>query len=111
MTPLEQRTGSFARRVLDAKEADVVFVPFFATLSAEMQLGVAKGQFRKKVGNDDYQRQKEVIEFLKNTEAWKQSGGRDHVFVLTGVSHYLYMSFSFVSLDEVLTFMHSFKPI
>ncbi|KAK4253015.1 hypothetical protein QN277_010854 [Acacia crassicarpa] len=83
MTPREQRTRSFARRVFDVKEADVIFVPFFATLSAEMQLGMAKGQFRKKVGNEDYQRQKEVIEFLKNTEAWKRSGGRDHVFVLT----------------------------
>ncbi|KAK4253016.1 hypothetical protein QN277_010854 [Acacia crassicarpa] len=88
MTPREQRTRSFARRVFDVKEADVIFVPFFATLSAEMQLGMAKGQFRKKVGNEDYQRQKEVIEFLKNTEAWKRSGGRDHVFVLTGVFHF-----------------------
>lgn len=84
MTPQEQRTRSFARRVFDVREADVIFVPFFATLSAEMQLGMAKGQFRKKVGNEDYQRQKEVIEFLKNTEAWNRSGGRDHVFVLTG---------------------------
>ncbi|KAF7812065.1 putative arabinosyltransferase ARAD1 [Senna tora] len=83
MTPQEQRVGSFARRVFDVKEADVIFVPFFATLSAEMQLGRAKGQFRKKVGNEDYERQKEVIEFLKRTEAWKRSGGRDHVFVLT----------------------------
>ncbi|XAR55615.1 Xylogalacturonan beta-1,3-xylosyltransferase [Bertholletia excelsa] len=83
MTPEEQRTASFARRVLDPSEADVVFVPFFATLSAEMQLGVAKGAFRKKVGNEDYERQRQVVDFVKNTEAWKRSGGRDHVFVLT----------------------------
>ncbi|KAI4346582.1 hypothetical protein L6164_007466 [Bauhinia variegata] len=84
MTPQQQRTGSFARRVFDLNEADVVFVPFFATFSAEMQLGMAKGQFRKKKGNEDYQRQRKVMDFVKNTDAWKRSGGRDHVFVLTG---------------------------
>ncbi|KAJ7969720.1 Exostosin family protein [Quillaja saponaria] len=83
MTPQELRTGLFAKRVFNVDEADVIFVPFFATLSAEIQLGVAKGAFRKKVGNDDYQRQREVVDFLKSTEAWKRSGGRDHVFVLT----------------------------
>ncbi|KAA8538591.1 hypothetical protein F0562_028215 [Nyssa sinensis] len=83
MTPEELKTGSFARRVFNVEEADVVFVPFFATLSAEMQLGLAKGAFRKKVGNEDYERQREVVDFVKGTEAWKRSGGRDHVFVLT----------------------------
>ncbi|KAL6213833.1 hypothetical protein ACLB2K_013272 [Fragaria x ananassa] len=43
MTPPHQRTGSFARRVFNAQDADVVFVPFFATLSAELQLATAKG--------------------------------------------------------------------
>lgn len=85
MTPPQLRTGSFAKRVLDARDADVVFVPFFATLSAEMQLGMAKGAFRKKVGNEDYQRQREAIDFVKKTQAWNRSGGRDHVFVLTGM--------------------------
>lgn len=85
MTPPKLRTGSFAKRVLDARDADVVFVPFFATLSAELQLGLAKGVFRKKVGNEDYKRQREVIDFVKKTEAWNHSGGRDHVFVLTGM--------------------------
>ncbi|KAM1344820.1 hypothetical protein TB2_033736 [Malus domestica] len=83
MTPPEHRTGSFASRVFDADEADVVFVPFFATLSAELQLATAKGVFRKKAGNEDYERQRQVVDFVKNTEAWKRSGGRDHVFVLT----------------------------
>ena len=92
MTPPETRTGSFARRVFDARDADVVFVPFFATLSAEMQLGTAKGLFRKKdFGNEDYRRQREVLDSVKKTEAWKRSGGRDHVFVLTGI--YIYVSF------------------
>ncbi|XP_035843172.1 probable arabinosyltransferase ARAD1 [Helianthus annuus] len=85
VTPPELRSGSFAKRVFSPEEADVVFVPFFATLSAELQLGTAKGVFRKKVGNEDYARQREVLDFVKGSEAWKRSGGRDHVFVLTGI--------------------------
>lgn len=85
MTPQEQRFGSFAKRVLDAEEADVVFVPFFATLSAELQLSMAKGAFRKKVGNEDYERQRQVVDLVKSSEAWRRTGGRDHVFVLTGM--------------------------
>ncbi|KAF7141826.1 hypothetical protein RHSIM_Rhsim06G0110400 [Rhododendron simsii] len=74
-TPRELRSASFARRVFDYAEADVVFVPFFATMSAEMQLGVGKGVFRKKEGNEDYERQRQVVDFVKGSEAWKQSGG------------------------------------
>ncbi|XP_030468062.1 probable arabinosyltransferase ARAD1 [Syzygium oleosum] len=82
-TPRESRGGSFAERVGRWEEADVVFVPFFATLSAEMQLGRDKGRFRKKEGNEDYGRQREVVDLVRSSEAWRRSGGRDHVFVLT----------------------------
>jgi hypothetical protein len=50
MTPKSFRAGSFAKRVFNVKESDVVFLPFFATLSAKLQLGTAKVAFRKKVG-------------------------------------------------------------
>lgn len=83
MTPESLRSGSFAKRVYDENEADVIFVPFFATLSAEMQLSLDRSVFRKKTGNEDYQRQRQVVNLVKNSEAWKRSGGRDHVFVLT----------------------------
>ncbi|KAL8167037.1 hypothetical protein V2J09_008536 [Rumex salicifolius] len=84
MTPENLRTASFAKRVLDSSHADVVFVPFFATLSAEMQLSVDRGSFRKQVSeNQDYRRQKEMIDLVKSSDAWIRSGGRDHVFVLT----------------------------
>lgn len=79
------RGDSFAKRVFRVEEADVVFVPFFATLSAEMELGKERSSFRKKSEeNEDYKRQKEVVEIVKKSEAWRRSGGRDHVFVLTG---------------------------
>lgn len=88
-TPQEKRIGSLAKRVFSESEADVVFVPFFATLSAEMELGNGKGSFRKKSGNEDYKRQRQVLDFVKNTKAWKRSNGRDHVFVLTGNQKFL----------------------
>lgn len=77
---------SVAQRVETWEDADVVFVPFFATLSAELELGWGrKGWFGKK-GNEnmDYVRQMEVIRNVTETDAWKRSGGKDHVFVLTG---------------------------
>ncbi|CAA0809802.1 Exostosin family protein [Striga hermonthica] len=84
LAPEELKRDSFARRVFDPEEADVIFVPFFATLSAELQLVVDKSVFRKKVeGNEDYVRQRTVVDLVKKTAAWKKSGGRDHVFVLT----------------------------
>ncbi|KAL2893675.1 putative arabinosyltransferase ARAD1 [Bienertia sinuspersici] len=61
MTPENLRSGSFAKRVYNENEADVIFVPFFATLSAEIQLSLNRGVFRKKSGNEDYQRQREVV--------------------------------------------------
>ncbi|KAH6825233.1 Exostosin family protein [Perilla frutescens var. hirtella] len=84
LTPEDSKGESFAKRVSDYREADVIFVPFFATLSAELQLVVDKGVFRKRVEeNEDYMRQRMVIDSVKNSEAWRKSGGRDHVFVLT----------------------------
>lgn len=87
LADLETRDrGSVAERVYDLDAADVVFVPFFATLSAEMELGWGrKGGFLKKdEGNGDYRRQREVVNRIRASEAWRRSGGRDHVFVLTG---------------------------
>ncbi|KAK6114751.1 hypothetical protein DH2020_007020 [Rehmannia glutinosa] len=85
LAPEESKGESIAKRVLDSREADVIFVPFFATLSAELQLVVNKGVFRKRVEeNGDYVRQRMVVDLVKKSEAWQKSGGRDHVFVLTG---------------------------
>jgi hypothetical protein len=76
---------SAAVRVHDAGDADVFLVPFFCALSAELQLGEGHGRFRKKVEeNRDYVRQRKVMDFVTQTTAWRRSGGRDHVFMLTG---------------------------
>ncbi|GAA0159431.1 glycosyltransferase [Lithospermum erythrorhizon] len=84
MTPERLKIESFSKRVFSVEEADVIFVPFFATVSAELQLILNKGVFRKKVKeNEDYARQRMVVDLVKKSEAWLRSGGRDHVFVLT----------------------------
>ncbi|KAL5776486.1 hypothetical protein ACOSP7_009412 [Xanthoceras sorbifolium] len=84
VTQENSRPDSFAKRVFNEDDAEVIFVPFFATLSAEMELAKEKSLFRKKTrDNEDYKRQKEVVDLVKNSRAWKRLGGRDHVFVLT----------------------------
>ncbi|CAN6236620.1 unnamed protein product [Urochloa humidicola] len=84
LASLRAAATAAVRVVADWREADVVFVPFFATLSAEMELGWGnKGAFRKRDGNEDYARQREVVDRVTAQPAWRRSGGRDHVFVLT----------------------------
>ena len=76
---------SEAVRVQEEADADVFLVPFFCALSAEIQLGEGHGKFRKRVEeNNDYVRQRKVMEFVMQTPVWRRSGGRDHVFMLTG---------------------------
>ncbi|KAK9743331.1 hypothetical protein RND81_03G232800 [Saponaria officinalis] len=83
MTPEISRNGSFAKRVYNETESDVIFVPFFAAVSCVMQVGLDRRVFTEKVeSNEDYKRQKEVIELVTNSDGWKRSGGRDHVFVV-----------------------------
>lgn len=84
LTPPENQGNSTAVRVLDSAQADVVFVPFFATLSAKMQLAKSRGKFRHKKENEDYERQRRVVDIVKNSSSWQRSHGVDHIFVLTG---------------------------
>lgn len=90
-TPAGERSDlSAAERVGGINdEYDVVLVPFFATLSAEMELGWGKkgGFLKRDEGqNGDFRRQREVVDTVRGSEAWRRSGGRDHVFILTGMS-------------------------
>ncbi|KAK9743332.1 hypothetical protein RND81_03G232900 [Saponaria officinalis] len=84
MTHESLRNGSFAKRVYDVEEADVIFVPFFASVSCEMQLSINKRIIANKVkSNKDYIRQLEVVDLVTNSQAWKRSGGRNFVFVVS----------------------------
>ncbi|CAH2065354.1 unnamed protein product [Thlaspi arvense] len=64
-----------AKRVHNSSEADVIFVPFFSSLSYNRFSKVNPHQKTSK--NKDLQRK--LVAFLTAQEEWKRSGGRDHV--------------------------------
>lgn len=66
-----------AIRVENSREADVIFVPFFASLSFNRYSKVI--QFQNMSTNKFLQAK--LVEFLTAQEEWKRSGGRDHVIV------------------------------
>ncbi|AEE78026.1 putative protein [Arabidopsis thaliana] len=64
-----------AKRVYNSSEADVIFVPFFSSLSYNRFSKVNPHQ--KTSRNKDLQGK--LVTFLTAQEEWKRSGGRDHV--------------------------------
>lgn len=79
----DRNTACTAFRVADWRDADVIFVPFFASLSYN-RFGKASEEKRLtdliKDQNDVLQLK--LVKFLEEQPAWKASGGRDHVFVI-----------------------------
>ncbi|KAH9551556.1 hypothetical protein CY35_09G020900 [Sphagnum magellanicum] len=72
----DRQTPCTAFRVDSWQTADVIFVPFFASLSYNRYS--SKPEFKRK----NAQLQQEVERFLKNQPAWQASGGYDHVIVI-----------------------------
>ncbi|MQL77800.1 hypothetical protein Taro_010224 [Colocasia esculenta] len=66
-----------AIRVVDSREADVVFVPFFSSLSYNRHSKVTSPQ----TVSENKMLQDKLVEFLTAQEEWKRSGGRDHVIM------------------------------
>ncbi|XP_031105561.1 probable arabinosyltransferase ARAD1 [Ipomoea triloba] len=66
-----------AVRVQNSTEANVIFVPFFASLSYNRH---SKIQEKEKISTDRLL-QKKLVEFLKSRDEWKRFGGRDHLVV------------------------------
>lgn len=80
VTPPHQRAaGSAAVRVLEPAEADVFFVPFFASLS----FNTFGRSMKDPEALKDKALQEELVKFLKASPWWRRSGGRDHVLVVT----------------------------
>ncbi|XP_010471558.1 PREDICTED: probable arabinosyltransferase ARAD1 [Camelina sativa] len=75
-----------AVRVKNSIEADIVFVPFFASLSYNR-----KSKLR---GNEtvsvDRLLQERLVEFLKNQDEWKRFDGKDHLIVAHHPNSLLY---------------------
>ena len=66
-----------AARVADSRDADVIFVPFFASLSYNRH---SKAVPPEKVSRDMYLQEK-LVRYLVAQPEWKRSGGADHVVV------------------------------
>lgn len=64
-------------RVRNSTEADVIFVPFFSSLTynRHSKTGPHERRSRNKV------LQEKLVRYLMNQEEWKRSGGRDHLIL------------------------------
>lgn len=69
--------SSIVIRVKDANQADVIFVPFFASLSYNRH---SKLEGNEKVSLNKVLQNK-LVNFLMKRDEWKRYGGKDHVIV------------------------------
>lgn len=83
---IKRPCSSAAIRVKNSNEADIVFVPFFASLSYNR-----KSKLR---GNEtisgDRLLQERLVEFLKSQDEWKRFDGKDHLIIAHHPNSLLY---------------------
>lgn len=72
-----RRCGA-AVREMNSSAADVIFVPFFSSLSYNRH---SKLHEKERASEEDQRLQDELAEFLLHQEEWRRSGGRDHLIV------------------------------
>ncbi|CAM8959035.1 unnamed protein product [Rhodiola kirilowii] len=75
-----------AKRVLNSSEADLIFVPFFSSLSYNR---FSKAGKHEKKGKDRVL-QERLVKYLTSQEEWKRSGGRDHIVMAHHPNSLLY---------------------
>lgn len=66
-----------AIRVRNSSEADIIFVPFFSSLSYNRY---AKTSPHRRKGSDNLLQNK-LVKYLASREEWKRWGGRDHLIM------------------------------
>ncbi|CAA0833197.1 exostosin family protein [Striga hermonthica] len=69
--------GRSAKRVKNASEADVIFVPFFSSISYNRGSKLKPGQER----SSNIVLQEKLVKYLTTQEEWKKTGGINHVIV------------------------------
>ncbi|KAL3637029.1 hypothetical protein CASFOL_019328 [Castilleja foliolosa] len=79
-------SGRSAVRVRNPSDADVIFVPFFASISYNRYSKKLKPN--QKSPNDLLQ--EKLVEFVTARDEWKRSGGKDHVIVAHHPNSLLY---------------------
>lgn len=79
----ERQVECTAYRVDDWRVADVIYVPFFASLSYNKHMA-GKTRREQVLGSRQQDRvlQKKLVDYLEHQPAWKASGGVDHVIVI-----------------------------
>lgn len=97
-TPEVKRPCS-AMRVKSSKEADIVFVPFFSSLSYNRKSKLSGNE----TSSVDRLLQERLVEFLKSRDEWKRFGGKDHLIVAHHPNSLLYARNSLGSAMFVLS--------
>ncbi|GER32635.1 exostosin family protein [Striga asiatica] len=69
--------GRSAKRVKNASEADVIFVPFFSSISYNRGSKLKPGEEK----SSNIVLQEKLVEYLTAQEEWKKTGGINHVIV------------------------------
>lgn len=64
-------------RVRNSSEADIIFVPFFSSLSYNRY---SKGKTQQKKNGNKILQEK-LVEYLTAQQEWKRSGGKDHLIL------------------------------
>ncbi|XP_077226402.1 putative arabinosyltransferase ARAD1 [Tasmannia lanceolata] len=75
----DRRGSCSAIKVDNSSEADVIFVPFFSSLSYNRFSKVNPPEKASK--NMNKLLQEKLVAFLMDQKEWKRSGGRDHVII------------------------------
>ncbi|KAE8721376.1 NADH:cytochrome B5 reductase 1 isoform 1 [Hibiscus syriacus] len=75
-----------AIREKNSSEADLIFVPFFSSLSYNRYSKVIRPQKKSK----NWELQAKLVKFLRNQKEWKVSGGRNHVVLAHHPNSMLY---------------------
>ncbi|XP_068642358.1 probable arabinosyltransferase ARAD1 [Aristolochia californica] len=75
-----------AIRVRNSSDADIIFVPFFSSVSFNR---FSKIHGKEKVSRN-WKLQDQLVKFLMGREEWKRSGGRDHLIVAHHPNSMLY---------------------
>ncbi|XP_074271102.1 putative arabinosyltransferase ARAD1 [Silene latifolia] len=76
----------FALRVHNSSEADVIFVPFFSSLSFNRFSRLRK----QERSSHDKLIQDKLVKYLERQEEWKRSGGVDHIILAHHPNSLLY---------------------
>ncbi|XP_043707255.1 probable arabinosyltransferase ARAD1 [Telopea speciosissima] len=65
-------------RVVNSSQADIIFVPFFSSLSYNKN---SKLHGSEKASSMNRMLQDKLVQFLMSQDEWKRSGGKDHLIV------------------------------